>query len=584
MNISRASLPLLADLAFCLLAPARTADVIPNSDCLDCHGQNDLVKTNASGQAISLYVDPARLAASTHRTNLCANCHSDLTRQHPDDGIAAKTVNCATCHPRQSQSYGVSAHAIAIKQGDAGAATCRDCHGHHDISPPNSPTSRLHFSKLATTCGECHPEAARDLQVSVHGTAAARGEREAATCTDCHSEHRIQALKDSSSRHVSQDVCAKCHASERINTKFSLPSDRVRTFFESYHGLAAQYGGGARAANCASCHGAHRILPSTDARSSIHKDHLVETCGKCHPGATRNFALSRIHVGDSSDDTGSIVNRWVRRIYLALIFATIGGMVLHNGLVWFRKALAARQSPDRSVTRMSPAQRRQHFILLASFILLALSGFALKYPDSWLAWCLGGNETIRRWLHRGAGVLLLLVGAYHILYVATRAEGRRLVRDLLPTWNDLRDTVTQLRFLATGRGPRPIIGRFGYAEKMEYWAVVWGTLIMGVTGLMIWLKIDVTLLLPRWAVEVANTIHYYEAILATLAIVVWHFYHVVFDPDVYPMNWAWLDGKVSKHWHAEKHPLDTEARPTPPTAQAHPTTQSSAKSSVTTPS
>ena len=65
---------------------------------------------------------------------------------------------------------------------------------------------------------------------------------------------------------------------------------------------------------------------------------------------------------------------------------------------------------------------------------------------------------------------------------------------------------------------------------MEYWAVVWGTIIMGVTGLMIWFKTDVTHWLPRWAVDVALTIHYYEAILACLAIVVWHFYHVMFDP------------------------------------------------------
>ena len=115
---------------------------------------------------------------------------------------------------------------------------------------------------------------------------------------------------------------------------------------------------------------------------------------------------------------------------------------------------------------------------------------------------------------------------------------------------------------------KPKIGRFGYAEKMEYWAVVWGTIIMGVTGLMIWFKMDVTQFLPRWAVDVALTIHYYEAILACLAIVVWHFYHVIFDPDVYPLNWACWNGKVSKHWQEEEHPLqvcDTEqsSRPAP---------------------
>ena len=86
--------------------------------------------------------------------------------------------------------------------------------------------------------------------------------------------------------------------------------------------------------------------------------------------------------------------------------------------------------------------------------------------------------------------------------------------------------------------------------------MVWGTVIMGVTGLMIWFKMEVTRFLPRWAVDVATTIHYYEAILACLAILVWHFYHVIFDPDVYPLNRAALDGRVSREWLEEEHPLD----------------------------
>ena len=103
--------------------------------------------------------------------------------------------------------------------------------------------------------------------------------------------------------------------------------------------------------------------------------------------------------------------------------------------------------------------------------------------------------------------------------------------------------------------------------------MVWGTLIMGLTGLMIWFKMDVTRFVPRWAVDVATTIHYYEAILATLAICVWHLYHVVFDPDVYPLSLAWFDGKVEEHWYRDEHPLDPAlsknpaAKPTPPTAK-----------------
>jgi cytochrome b subunit of formate dehydrogenase len=180
---------------------------------------------------------------------------------------------------------------------------------------------------------------------------------------------------------------------------------------------------------------------------------------------------------------------------------------------------------------------------------------------------MGSSEPLRRWTHRIAGVVLLLVGLYHVFYILVGREGRRLVKDLFPVKKDFQDVVAVIRYL-TGRSPRkPAIGRFGYAEKMEYWAVVWGTIIMGVTGLMIWFKIDVTHFLPRWVVDVAFTIHYYEAVLACLAIVVWHFYHVVFDPDVYPLNPACWDGKVSQHWQEEEHPLQVDP------AEAKPMTQ-----------
>jgi hypothetical protein len=88
---------------------------------------------------------------------------------------------------------------------------------------------------------------------------------------------------------------------------------------------------------------------------------------------------------------------------------------------------------------------------------------------------------------------------------------------------------------------------------------------MGATGLAIWFKMDVTRFLPRWLVDVALTIHYYEAVLACLAIIVWHFYHVIFDPDVYPLNLACWDGKVSEHWQEDEHPLDKDAVRTDPT-------------------
>ena len=532
---------------------------LKDSDCLDCHGDNTLTKTNAAGKTISLFVDKAKLVASAHTTNACINCHADISNKHPDDNKAVARVNCAACHARQTESFNASVHGLALKAGHDDAATCQDCHDSHEMVSGNSPTSPIYFSRQAATCGACHDKEARDWAQSVHGKAVMAGSQDAPTCTGCHDEHKIRSLKSSSAMMISEDVCSRCHASERLNTKYNLPDDRVKTFFESYHGLAGQYGSTV-AANCASCHGFHKILPSADTNSTINKIHLVETCGKCHPGANQEFSLGKIHVAPdgqaSGNDFGSRLNRWVRRIYLVLIFATIGAMFAHNATLFLKKMSARLRGSVRPVVRMSASQRWQHFVLATSFIILAVTGFALKFPDSFLAKILGSSEPFRRWVHRIAGILLLLVGAYHLIYLLTTRDGRKLLADLFPVKKDLADLMQATRYLAGFTTEKPKIGRFGYAEKMEYWAVVWGTFLMGATGLAIWLKIPVTQHLPRWVVVIATTIHYYEALLACLAIVVWHFYHVMFDPDVYPLNTACLDGRISEELQAHEHPLE----------------------------
>jgi hypothetical protein len=81
---------------------------------------------------------------------------------------------------------------------------------------------------------------------------------------------------------------------------------------------------------------------------------------------------------------------------------------------------------------------------------------------------------------------------------------------------------------------------------------------MAATGIMLWAKVAVGNLVARWWLDVATAIHFYEAVLATLAVVVWHFYQVFFDPDVYPMNWAWWDGRTSFEHYREQHGLDTQ--------------------------
>src|SRR5947208_14572178 len=109
-------IPAILTIAFAGCA-ASAAPILKDSDCLDCHGVNTLFKTNSAGKAISLFVDKAKLAASAHGTNSCFSCHADVTMKHPDDNKVLRSVNCATCHPRQTESYGASVHGLAVKSG-----------------------------------------------------------------------------------------------------------------------------------------------------------------------------------------------------------------------------------------------------------------------------------------------------------------------------------------------------------------------------------------------------------------------------------------------------------------------------------
>ena len=216
---------------------------------------------------------------------------------------------------------------------------------------------------------------------------------------------------------------------------------RATTYLASYHGLASELGS-AVVANCASCHGVHNILPSSDSRSTINRANLVKTCGQCHPGVTEKFALAKVHVdAPLSADMGSVAVRWIRKLYLSLIVVVIGGMVLHNLLIWRKKAILRREQQHRTVTRMNPNQRVQHVILFSSFIVLVITGFALKYPDSWFAALLGMSEKVRGITHRVAGVVLIGMGVYHMVYACLTRDGRRLILDFLPAPKDATDVL-----------------------------------------------------------------------------------------------------------------------------------------------
>jgi len=545
-------------------------------DCSTCHAEP------VQAHANSMHAKAA--AAGNPNAPTCASCHGNVhqlvSRTDPKSPVAHQNIpsTCGTCHGQKFvmqasgrrtgafYSYQQSVHGkLAANLSDprsAKAAVCTDCHNSHDVKSPGDPSSPVFKFNVPQTCAKCHEGEKAEFVNSVHGKAVARGNWQSPVCTDCHGIHLIKAAEDPTSpvsaQHLSESTCARCHESVRMSTEFGIEGSRASTFLQSYHGLAVK-GGSQVAANCASCHGVHDILPSSDPKSRVSQERLVETCGQCHPGATQNFVASKVHVdAPLSADVGSIAMRWVRNIYLLLIVGTIGFMVAHNLIIWIRKAVDKRKAQRRIVQRMSNSQRIQHLLLLTSFITLVITGFALTYPGSILGWIFPFSESVRSWTHRIAGAVLIGTSLYHLYYVVAKRAGRKLIYDMMPIPKDAVDLFSNMRYYLGLGGVRPEFGRFNYAEKMEYWALVWGTIVMAATGLALWFKVFVGNILPRWWLDVATAIHFYEAVLATLAILVWHFYMVFFDPDVYPMNWAWKDGKMDIELYHHEHGADHE--------------------------
>jgi cytochrome b subunit of formate dehydrogenase len=539
--------------------------------CAECHADAQ------EAWSRSIHAKDGKLGQTAAAT--CEDCHGDVHQIAGSDDPKSPVnhvnipATCGRCHGQKFLmesngesaqpfiSYQSSVHGRAVANGSQKAAVCTDCHGVHEILPASDPKSPISKFAVASTCGKCHVDVANTFNVSIHGQALTRGNALAPTCTDCHGIHSIKPHTDPNSpvaeKNLSRDICARCHEGVRLSQEFGVPGNRVTSYFDSYHGLASE-GGSVVAANCSSCHGVHDILPSSDPRSTINRANLDATCGKCHKGVTQKFTRTPVHfqVGVRSGDIDSIAVRWVRGIYILLILLVIGSMFVHNAIIWRSKAVARRRMQNPFMVRMTVNQRWQHLVLLSSFVVLVITGFALKFPDTWFAHTLGMGENLRGIIHRVAGVVLICAGIYHVFYLAIAREGRRLLRDMTPRPKDAFDVWATMRYYLGLSSEKPKFGRFNYAEKAEYWALVWGTALMGLTGIMIWAKVWVGNLLARWWVDVATAVHFYEAILATLAILVWHFYQVFFDPDVYPMNWAWWDGKMPVDHYRHEHELD----------------------------
>ena len=534
-------------------------------------GFSCVAQDSSSSSCSSCHDVGQKIARGAHASVACAACHQKHEEYPHPEGITKPA--CATCHEQVSTEYAQGIHAQEVRKGNAAAPRCGTCHGlAHETQSTKSGAFR---AAIPETCGICHSDVAGEFQKSVHGKAVARGVTQAPVCTDCHGEHSILGPRNTAStvngRNVGQ-TCGRCHVDVRLARKFGLPTDRLLTFEASFHGLAAK-AGSQTVANCASCHGVHNILPSSDPHSKINTRNLAVTCGRCHPGAGQRFAIGQVHVVEGRGEAAAV--GWVRRFYLWFIPIVIGLMLLHNAGDWARKLYRLRLSRAAAYMVRTPAERQfrmfaferlQHALVAISFIILAWSGFALKYPGHWwaqpmLLW--EGSTPVRSLVHRVAAVVFIAVSVMHLISLLASAKLRRHWREMLPAGRDLNEAVGMFKYNIGLRRQRPELSRHCYVEKAEYWAVVWGAGVMILSGLLLWANNLVLAWMPKSVLDLAVAIHFYEAVLATLAILVWHFYSVIFDPDVYPLDTAVLTGFSPRPRRAGPAPAEASEVPSP---------------------
>lgn len=383
-----------------------------NDDCLACHGDASLTRSNGT----PLGADLARFGGSIHGQAgaACVDCHTDLAQAvefpHPEK---LKPADCSACHAEPVAQYAVSIHARTAGGPTSRGATCMDCHGIHDILPAKDPASRTNHFNLPRTCGTCHgdPERIRRGAVpggeivarfhdSIHGRALEQsGLNVAPNCGTCHGSHGIRARNDPESRvfrgnvpatcgecheqirrryersshgtqvkagNLKAAVCSDCHSAHGIQANAPVwrldvirecgtcHAESLRTYRDGFHGQATALGF-TRVAGCADCHTGHEVLPASDPRSTVAPTSLVHTCGRCHSDANRRFVQYDPHA-DAHDPRRSKAVHLTASFMKILLGAVFAFFSVHTGL-WFPREVWERRKRRRE--RASPPPPRQ---------------------------------------------------------------------------------------------------------------------------------------------------------------------------------------------------------------------------------
>ncbi len=556
---------------------------LEDNQCLTCHGNADLWE----GETAHLLVTPEKFAGDVHwqKAVHCQDCHGgnpetlNLREAHAiEDGFRNfKTppdikALCGRCHEKSLATYSASVHGQGLeKSGLLVSAVCTNCHGSHGIYKADNPQSTLHSTNVAHTCAQCHRFIEERLAKSVHGLGSGPGgpsEKAAPggtikrkpSCTDCHQGHDILNPQSVTSRMELPDRCGNCHNDLSERYGFSLHGELTHLGYR-------------QAASCSDCHGSHDIVPVNDPNSRVSARNRYDTCAKCHPSATANFADFDPHA-DHRDAEKDPVLHAVYVTLMAFLLGTFGAFGLHS-LLWFVRELLHvvehgrhHASPGAvAYVRFSPFHRYAHALLFVSFLGLALTGLPLKYSDSaWakgLADALGGFRSTSA-LHRLFGLVnigCLLVYVVRMLrwLVVRRRDGAERRGGMfgpdspVPSLRDFKDFGKMIRWFF-GLGPRPKFERWTYWEKFDFWGAFADIVIIGLTGLILWFPEQFCSFLPGETLNIAKVIHSTQALLATGFVFAIHFFSTHLRPEKFPMDPVMFTGVVSEAELREERP------------------------------
>ncbi|MGQ8338464.1 cytochrome c3 family protein [Sunxiuqinia sp. A32] len=559
-----------SDVTANIARPCETANKV---DCSNCHAEEaDVYFSSGHGQAYFSKQENAPYCTDCHGTHLvkpksdetspvfrssipqlCGNCHQK-------DGKALQGTELQEQDALHDYSTTVHGKSLAEK-GLLSVAVCTDCHTTHFELKESDERSSIYPSNLAATCGKCHKGIYDEYRESDHAYRLSTDSIQFPTCETCHTAHHISEVHQDKFMSEITAQCGKCH------------SELAETYLETYHGKVYQLGY-LEAARCSDCHGAHNILRMDNPNSMIGPRNIIRTCKKCHDDANMKFTGYLTHAThyDKSKFPWLYYTFWGMTGLLLSVFAFFG---LHT-LLWFPRSIGAMIKKKQHkrvkggeqvyIRRFTQSQRVTHIFVIVSFILLALTGMILKF--AYMDWAkffarLLGGAYVAGIIHRFAAVATFGYFIYHIISLL-RIKFKKGIKfskfifganSLMFNKQDVKDFWASMKWF-TGIGPRPAYGKWTYWEKFDYFAVFWGVVVIGSTGLMLWFPEFFTKIFPGWFINVAQIIHSDEALLAVVFIFTIHFFNTHLRPESFPMDTVIFTGHVSLEEYKEDRPRE----------------------------